>query len=104
MHVEDIADAIVAVAGSTVSGPVNVASGESRTVREFVEMAARAARATGADVKVRFGDRPLTPQDVPVVAARTRRLEELGFKSRFGFEDGIADAVRRGLSAVPAHD
>lgn len=96
IHVDDVAAAIVCLAESHVTGAVNVASGDARTVREFIETAGRAAQVS--DV-IRFGERPLAPQDVPLVVASIRRLtSEVGFTSRFGFADGIEDAVTRGLS------
>lgn len=100
MHVDDVAGAIVALALSDVVGAVNIASGDARRVREFVEIAGHAA---GIGHRLIFGDRPLAEQDVAVVSASIRRLsDEVGFRPTFGFEDGIADAVRRGLQPAKA--
>lgn len=95
IHVDDVAAAIVCLAESQVTGAVNVASGDARTVREFIETAGQAAQVGDS---LRFGERPLAAQDVPLVVASIQRLVgEVGFTPRFGFADGIADAIARGL-------
>lgn len=81
--VRDFADtghvgrALAAVAGSGVTGAVNVASGEGRSVRELV---AAIGRLVGRPDLLRFGARPDPAGEVPFMVACVRRLRsEAGF-------------------------
>lgn len=93
MHVEDVAGALVALLGSGVEGPVNIASGRSVPVRDIVRLAAAAAGDAGL---VDFGARPRQPGEPELMTAATRRLkDEIGFVPRWTLETGIADMVAR---------
>lgn len=92
MHVEDVAAAFVELAASDVQGPVNIASGEPRQLREIIETA---ANAVGRLDLVKFGVRPPIANDPPCLAASVSRLRnEVGFKPRYGLEDGIKATVQ----------
>lgn len=93
MHVEDVAAAFVALLGSSVEGPVNIASGEALAVRDLVT---RAARIAGAEHLALFGARPMQPGEPPVMEAATRRLAlEVGFTPRHTPDSGLLDMFRR---------
>jgi len=91
LHVADVASALVAVAESDHSGPVNIGSGRPVEVREVVRCI---AGVLDAEDRVRFGARPDSPSDPPFICANDQILrEELGWTPRFGLEDGIRDTV-----------
>lgn len=66
-----IGRALAAVAGSGVTGPVNVASGEGRSVQQLVETIGRLA---GRSDLLRFGARADPVGEVPVMVASVARL------------------------------
>jgi nucleoside-diphosphate-sugar epimerase len=91
LHVDDAAEALVVLLMSDVTGPVNVASGESIPVREVVETVATAA---GRPDLLRLGAKPSSANDPPVIAADVRRLRsEVGWVPRIGLAAGVADAM-----------
>lgn len=91
IYVRDAAAAFVALLNSNVEGAVNIASGTARPVREVVSIA---ARIIGRPDLVRFGARPLAPNDPPRLAAATDRLHrEVGFQPRYDLESGLAATV-----------
>lgn len=91
LHVQDAAEAIVKLAGSDVQGPVNIGSGDPRPLRDIIELA---AGETGRPELVRYGARPPIPNDPPSLAASVNRLrDEVGFRPRYGLEQGIKSTV-----------
>jgi nucleoside-diphosphate-sugar epimerase len=84
LYVEDAATALAALVDARVDGPVNVASGERRALREAVLIAADAV-ANG--VRPSFDDG--RSADVPL-RADVRRIRELtGWKPAVPLEDGV---------------
>jgi nucleoside-diphosphate-sugar epimerase len=73
LHVDDAAAALVAVARSDVTGPVNVGAGRAVTVRELVETL---GRITARSDLVELGALPYASGDRMVVIADTRRLAD----------------------------
>ena len=97
MHVDDVGRAFAELLDSKVVGPVNIASGEPRAVRELIEIVAR--QMNGLDL-IQLGARPLQPHEPPFMAAATERLAcEVGFKPRFSLEEGLRDTVDRRTSS-----
>jgi dTDP-L-rhamnose 4-epimerase len=93
VHVRDVARANVLALEQPVDGPVNVASGDPRTVGELAH-ALRSAIANGAPEPVVTGEYRLG--DVRhVFASAVRARTELGFIARVGFEAGIAELAAR---------
>jgi nucleoside-diphosphate-sugar epimerase len=91
MHVRDVAAAFVALLGSEVSGPVNIASGAPVAVRDLVSLIAEQA---GGIERVRFG--ALTRragEPSAIVGSSTRLADEVGFEPTIGLEQGIAETV-----------
>jgi nucleoside-diphosphate-sugar epimerase len=91
LHVQDVADAFVALLDSEVTGPVNVASGRAVEVRMVVRAI---AKQLGRPELVDLGAVPSRPGDPAVIVADTRRLEtEVGFRPTLGLEEGLARTI-----------
>jgi nucleoside-diphosphate-sugar epimerase len=98
MHVEDIASALVAILESKVVGPINIASGDCRPLRDIVTQIA-----TNFDRPdlVLFGARPMQQGEPPELRASTRILnEEVGFWPRRSLESGLAELCALARSAA----
>lgn len=101
LHVEDVADAIVAVARSDAQGPVNVGSGHPVTVRDLVS---HIGRLLGRGAQIVYGARPQDPLDPPFLCADNGRLTQLtGWRPRYDLEHGLSHTIawwkRRGVVA-----
>jgi nucleoside-diphosphate-sugar epimerase len=91
LHSEDLGSAFAALLDSAVQGPVNMASGEPRPIRELVEALARAA---GRPDLLRIGARPANPAEPAVITAATGRLrDEVGWRPARTLEDRAAQTV-----------
>jgi nucleoside-diphosphate-sugar epimerase len=92
LHVNDVADALVALVPSELNGSVNVGSGEAVSVRDVIS---QVAQACGRPELVRFGGRE-TPEDEPahLVADTTRLRDELGWRPRIDLASGLRETVR----------
>ncbi len=91
LHVVDVADAFVALVDSDAAGPVNIASGSPKRLRDLVELV---ADEVGCRDLLRFGAVPTPPGEPPVLVADVRRLgEELGWVPRLSLEEGVAQTV-----------
>ncbi|QJW99143.1 NAD-dependent epimerase/dehydratase family protein [Frigoriglobus tundricola] len=87
LHVDDVAAALVALTHSSLSGPINIGSGEPVAVRDVVAGVARACGRTGL---VRLGARPTPPGEPPRVTADVTRLrDELGWRPRIDLATGL---------------
>ena len=91
MYVTDAALALRAILNSTVSGPVNVASGTCIPLREVIEIA---ASCLGRPDLVRLGARA-TPAGEPARLAASVALlrDSVGFTPRTGLYDGIMASI-----------
>lgn len=91
VHVDDVADALVALVGSEAQGAFNVGSGVGRTLREVV---AEIVKQVGLADHVIFGARQPPAGDPPHVVADISRIRrELGWQPKVGIEAGIASAI-----------
>lgn len=91
LHVEDVADALVALTASELVGPVNIGSGEPVAVREVV---GRVARECGRPELVRLGERETPANEPPLLVADVTRLrDELGWRPRFDLATGLRETV-----------
>lgn len=91
LHVDDVAAALVAIAESDVTGPVNVGSGRPVAVRDLV---ATLGRLTGRPELVALGSLPYAAGDPMVVTADTRKLAACPFAPSWTLEAGLAETVR----------
>lgn len=91
LHVADAAGAFAALVDSPVTGPVNIGSGEGRTLREVIDaIAAAAGRADLLDVGA-LPPRQDDPRELVADVARLR--DEVGFAPALDLDDGIAQTV-----------
>ena len=99
-YVADAVEATVAALGA-LAGVYNVGGGNRASVGELVEVV---RKVTGADFEVRHG--PEAQGDVRSTWADSTRAEHvLGYRPRFGLEEGVAAQAAwaaRTLAAVPA--
>lgn len=103
LYVEDLADAIATVLESRLTGVVNLASGEPRSLRSVI---AHFARLLGGEDRIRYGTRKASGLDAePMIIADIDRLrQETGWVPRIGWEEGAARTVAwwRGRSEEPS--
>ncbi len=90
MHVADVARALAAVLDSTHEGPVNIASGSCRPIRDVVM---EAAGQIGRPDLVRLGVRPKSLGEPRRLAASNAILRGLGFQQHFTLASGLADTI-----------
>lgn len=97
LHVDDVADGLIALAGAAAMGHreavVNLCSGTGTSVRAFAEACGRAMRADPA--LLGFGDLPMRPDDIAHLVGSTRRLHEMtAWRPRFSLDEGLAESIR----------
>ena len=101
LHVQDVAEAFVALLLSEVSGPVNIASGEAVAVRDVTTLI---AESVGALERVQFGALQPRPDDPAVIEGDPRRLcKEVGFRPAIGLAEGISSTVEWWRARAAAH-
>lgn len=92
LHVHDVARAFVALLRSSVTGPVNIGSGEGVTVRDLV---LEIGDQLGLRDRVALGARPLSPTDPAHIVADVLRLrDDVGFTPTFDLRSGLGDTIR----------
>jgi nucleoside-diphosphate-sugar epimerase len=91
IYAPELAEAFVALLGSSVEGAVNMASGRPLRIRELV---AALAEAAGRPDLVRLGARPAGDEPAVLSADVTRLREEVGWKSTLA----LREATRRTVS------
>lgn len=86
-----IGRALAALVDGTVTGPVNVASGQGVAIRDLVALL---GRLTGRAALIRLGRRPDPPGEIPFMVADTARLvREVGFAERMALEAELAALI-----------
>jgi len=97
LHVQDVADAFVALLGSTAQGTVNISSGEPLALRDLIQLL---ATHVGRPDLIKLGVLPPRPDDPPVLFANTRKLREVvGWKPRLTLDEGLRQTVEWWRSA-----
>lgn len=91
LHVADAGAALAALAGSELTGPVNVASGEAVELRE---LAGRIGGLTGRSELLQIGALPTREGEPAELRADTSRLrEELGWRPSLTLEQGLDGTI-----------
>ena len=91
MHVQDVADGMVALLDSEVTGAVNVSSGQATTLREIVLTVGRVLEKPEL---IQLGAIPARANDTPlVVGENLRLLNEVGWKQQFDLEAGLRQTI-----------
>ena len=91
VHVEDVASAIWRVTTSSLTGAVNIASGEPVAV---ADIARRVADLAGRPDLLRLGAIPYRPDEpMRILGNATVLREQLGWSPRFDLDRGLAETV-----------
>lgn len=91
LHVDDVADALIAAAESQAEGVFNLGSGEAIAVRSVVEMI---RDMTVPDMELVFGEIPFRPDQVMHMQADTTRLRAAtGWAPAIAMREGLASTV-----------
>lgn len=91
MHIQDVADGMVALFDSQAHGAYNIASNATTTVREIVEAL---GRITGRADLLKIGALPARANDLPLVLGDGRRaLADFAWRPRLSLEDGLTATV-----------
>jgi nucleoside-diphosphate-sugar epimerase len=91
LHVNDVAEAFVALLDSRVRGPINVASGNGIAIRDVIKHIAAAA---GRPDLIRFGSVATRSGEPAALVADVHQLrDEVGFRPRIPLDEGIARTV-----------
>jgi nucleoside-diphosphate-sugar epimerase len=91
LHVQDVANAFVALLESGVSRPVNIASGQPVALRELIyEIAAKFNR----DDLIQLGAVSTPPDEPPLLVADVRCLhDELGWTPKYDLDTGLEQTI-----------
>ena len=91
MHVQDVADGLVALLESRVEGAVNVSSGQASTLRDIV---LSIGRLIDRPDLIQLGAIPARANDTPLVVGENSRLiGEVGWTQRFELEQGLQHTI-----------
>ena len=91
LHTSDIGRALVSLLGTTLTGPVNVASGRSATVGEVVQ---HIGRRLERPELIRFGEITPPPNEPPVLTADVGRLrDEVRWGPSLTLEEGLDQTI-----------
>jgi nucleoside-diphosphate-sugar epimerase len=90
LHVQDVADGLVAVLDSEVRDAINVSSGQPMTLREI---ASTIGRLTGRSELVHLGALPARANDVPLVVGSNAKAVALGWQPRYDLESGLLQTI-----------
>ncbi len=87
MHVEDVAGAFVAILESELTGVVNVASGEAKSLGEIGKTI---AELTGGESLLEIQDAGATAENPKVLTADVGKLRSIGFRPKYGLREGLS--------------
>lgn len=91
LHVEDVASAFVALLDSTVTGPVNIASGKPVDVKQVVNTIADNLNARDL---LQLGARPESENEPPLLLADVSRLRnEVHWHPKYDLHKGIEQTI-----------
>jgi nucleoside-diphosphate-sugar epimerase len=90
MHVQDVADGLVAVLDSDHAGAINVCSGQASTLREII---LTTGRLVGRPDLIELGALPARANDVPLVVGSNARATGLGWEPHYDLEAGLGQTI-----------
>ena len=91
LHVQDVADGLVGLLDSAVTGAVNVSSGQATTLREIVLSIGRQLERPEL---IQLGAIPARANDVAlVIGENTRLVAEVGWQQRYDLDAGIRQTI-----------
>jgi len=91
MHVQDVADGLVALLDSEVRGTVNVSSGRATQIRDIV---LTLGSLLGRPELVQLGALPARANDAPMVVGDNAKITtELGWQPKFELEAGLGHTI-----------
>lgn len=90
LHVQDVADGLVAVLDSAATGPVNVSAGSATTLREIV---LTIGRLIGRPELVKLGALPARANDLPLVVGANAKAAAIGWQPRLDLESGLQATI-----------
>lgn len=91
MHVQDVADGLVALLDSAACGAYNIASGQATTIASIVQML---GDLTGRNDLLRIGAIPARTNDVPlVVGDPSAAKRDFGWEAAIPLRDGLASTL-----------
>jgi nucleoside-diphosphate-sugar epimerase len=87
----DVAEAFVALLGSDVTGPINIASGRAIALKDIIT---RIGHLVGRPDLIRLGAIPAAATDTPLVVADTTRLASvLSWRPRYDLDEGLTKTI-----------
>ncbi len=91
LHARDVAGALVALADSDVTGPVNIGSGKPTSIADVVRAL---GEITGRQDLLDVGTLPMRPGEPPMILADVRRLtDEVGWTPSMDLREGLTDVT-----------
>lgn len=92
LHVADSASAFVALLGSNIQGPINIASGEGLAIKDVVKSI---AQKLNREDLLKFGEILTSPNDPSVLLADVRRLRvELDWVPSISLDHGLDATIK----------
>lgn len=102
LHIQDVANGMVALFASQCRGAYNIAAGTSTTIREIVELL---GKITGRSDLLQIGVLPARVNDVPLVVGGGRgTLNDIGWKPSFTLEAGLSATVDWWRAHLNSHE
>lgn len=90
MHVEDVAEAFVALINSQVQGAINIASGQNVSLKKVINFISHQLDATD---KIKYGAIN-TPLDPPLITANAQKLfNEVNWSPKYTLEEGLIHTI-----------
>jgi nucleoside-diphosphate-sugar epimerase len=104
LHVEDVASAFSNILESSVTGPINIGSGQSTTIKDLVNMIGEKLHKKEL---LTLGALQASTSDPPILLPQTTRLyEEVGWKPQYDLESGLTHTInwwRKNLEKVESN-
>jgi nucleoside-diphosphate-sugar epimerase len=90
LHISDVASAVAAVAGSNLTGPVNIGLGTPTTV---AEIGIKIGELIGRPELIKLGALPYSPTEPMHIVADNRKLCGTGWKPQYNLDEGLRQTI-----------